>query len=99
MVMKIQYEDLGEDMPATLNIYYGESSGTPIYIAFHDDGVAPDVDSGDKIYAAYITEDINAFTDKISTMQTAFADSGSFLHFDGHAGKLVNTDLPEFDMD
>lgn len=60
VVLRIQYENDGRAMPAQLNIYSGST-----YTLFRDDGTAPDVTEGDRIYSGYVTQDLQEFADKV----------------------------------
>ena len=93
--MRIEYEK-GVDMPESLNIYYNADNA----VTFHDDGAYPDSAAGDRIYAAYVQEDLDAFVNQIISFQNSIQKEGGVLAFRGHAGTMISADdiLP-FDVD
>ncbi|XZF14088.1 hypothetical protein ACTHGU_20100 [Chitinophagaceae bacterium MMS25-I14] len=94
MTMRIEYEE-GVDIPTKLNIYYGDG----LDITFHDDGQTPDIKAGDRIYSAYIQEDLQAFTSKLTQLQQTAQQTGSVTAFNGHLGTVVSANnLIQFDQ-
>lgn len=91
VIMRLQYED-GMYLPATMNIYYSDDG----LVEFHDDGNGPDLIPEDRIYSAYIREDIENFLSTVQALEDALDQAGSYTHFTGHIGQEI-TDLPEFD--
>lgn len=93
MAMRIEYEE-GIDIPDTLEIFYG--SGNSDYVTFNDRGDNADNNAGDRIYSAYINENLVTFVAKLEAMEAQLASTDSFLYFNGHVGELI-TALPAFD--
>ncbi len=92
MVMRIRYDNVTQ-MPQTLPVYPG--TGNPI--AFNDAGVAPDLMPGDRVYAAFIKEDIQAFKSAMASREASIANKGFYIDFVGHSGTM-HTTLPRFDQ-
>lgn len=93
MILRIRYEDPGYTLPSELDIYQSSGSMT----AFHDDGIAPDIVSGDRIYSAYITENINAFVGRVTNLESTLTSKGQYIQFYGHLGEMV-TNIPHFNI-
>ena len=56
--------------------------------------------AGDRIYAAYIKEDVNYFIDQITTKQNTIRKEGGAFAFKGHAGTFINAnDILAFDIE
>lgn len=77
MILGMRCEDPGYILPSELNIYQSSGSMT----AFHDDRIAPDVASGDRIYSAYIMENINAFLGRVNTRNQPLPAMGNTSSF------------------
>lgn len=67
-------------------------------LIFHDDGVEPDIDADDKIYSAYLQEDIDVFKAKMVSMESRLSNEGSFVEFTGHVGTVI-TEIPHFKVE
>jgi len=93
MIMQIKFFPAEPSLPTEMRIYHDDNQ----YIIFHDDGVSPDVTSGDKIYGAYYIEDTAAFASKMVAWETTLTNNGSYLNFIGHSG-YYHTDIPHFDI-
>ena len=92
VLMRIQYME-DSTLPDSIMIYHlGDSS------LFHDDGLNGDSIAGDNIYAAYLTEDTDAFTTQMEKMNDSLEARGSYIIFHGHDGKKVTSDMPHFDL-
>lgn len=91
MLLKVKFFDVF-DPPSTLDVY----DGTGGQITFYDDGTNGDVTVDDNIYSTYVYDNATEFVDRLETIETDLASDGSFLHFDGHVGSVVE-DMPVFD--
>lgn len=96
MIMKVQFAP-DSRLTSNIEISYVQDAS----VTFHDDGVAPDVTAGDRIYSAYIKENISGFLSQVtarqSYLQTQVTNYGGFLHFTGRAGELI-TEAPTFNV-
>lgn len=93
MIIRLQYDTIPV-MPLYLTVEYNDGEA----VTFNDDGVEPDITPGDRIYGAYVYENLSAFAAEAEEYEDSLAAAGSFLRFEGHAGEKV-TALPSFDSD
>lgn len=89
--MTIRYDSV-TPMPEYLTIHSGGEE-----IVFNDAGVRPDGNSGDRIYSAYLKEDLDAFLATVEGWEAMLASRGYYTKFYGHSGEVITDSMPAFD--
>lgn len=96
IIMRIEYVDEGFEMPDTLNVFLDDRTS----IVFRDDGFLSDLTAKDKIYSAFLKEDLTSLLSTIQNYQDHLDNQGTFLNFTGHLGEVFNSrsDIIHFDF-
>lgn len=89
IIMRIEYVDEGKAMPNHLSIFSGEDE----YIDFKDDGTFPDLVQNDRIYAAYLKENIPSLLITIQNNQDILLNRNKITKYNGHVAHEI--DVPE----
>ncbi|MEO5644921.1 MAG: hypothetical protein ABIQ40_07390 [Bacteroidia bacterium] len=84
IIFRVQYISDGA-LPGTITIYKNGIAN----LILKDDGTAPDLVSGDKIFAVYMKENITQMISRIETLEAALATKQQFLDFTGHNGQFI----------
>jgi hypothetical protein len=85
MILRIKYYE-DPTIPKKLNIY----DDVNYILALKDDGIAPDIEANDFIYASYLKQDLNKFVNEIKEKENYVTSKGGFIKFDGHNGNFID---------
>ncbi|MBL7713164.1 MAG: hypothetical protein JNL13_11885 [Chitinophagaceae bacterium] len=96
MLLQLELDDSYsyEALVDTVDIYWGDSVSKKT--TFFDDGTHGDNIMHDRIYSAYVVENVASFRADMIASENALINSGGFFNFIGHSGEWIST-IPHFD--